>query len=90
MTFTSSSIFGGGENDSHGQGIVELIAVLDGVYAGFGHGGLQVFNSVNGKSHERGHAGGRAHGDFLVAEFRMAGGLERNFRFSCVRKLLLR
>ncbi len=46
-----------------------MIAVLNGVYAGFGHGGLQVLNSVNGKSHERGHAGGRAHGDFLVAEF---------------------
>src|SRR6185437_8295084 len=58
-----------GKFNADGQGVAELVAVLDGVDAGLGDGGLQVFDTVIGKAHELGHAGGGAHGDFLEAKF---------------------
>src|ERR1700744_5123148 len=56
--------------------------MLDGVDAGFGDGGLQVFNAIFPETHELGDGGGRAHGHLLEAEARRQpnhyrGGLRR-------------
>ena len=42
--------------------------MFDGVDAGLGDGGFEVFDAVGGEAHNSGHAGGGAHGDLFDAE----------------------
>ena len=57
-----------GKHDANAEGLIEFVAVLHGVDAGLGHGGLKVLNALFVEAHEFSDARRCIHGHLFVAK----------------------